>query len=262
MAREAAGKAGSPGLSAGRAVNRSRIPLHSHPRDMARLVIVKTGSTMPALKASRGDFEDWIVSGMGIDRSAAEVVDGASGQALPRPDACAGIVVTGSHDMVTDRSDWSERTAAWLAQSVALGVPILGICYGHQLLAHALGGAVGFNPRGRELGTTEVDLLAPALRDALLGGLPARLKVHASHSQSVLRLPTGAIRLAGNAWDRNHAFRVGERAWGVQFHPEFDAEVMRAYAAAAKRDAHVEEAPDSTLVLRRFAGQALGVARA
>lgn len=229
---------------------------------MAKMTIIKTGGTIPSLRARRGDFEDWILAGMGLGAGQAEVVDVAAGHQLPDPGSAGGIVVTGSHDMVTDRRDWSERTASWLADAVSAGAPILGICYGHQLLAHALGGAVGYNPRGREMGTTEISLLEQASQDALLSGLPQTIRVLVSHSQSVLNLPPGAVHLAANEWDRHQAFRVGSCAWGVQFHPEFDAEIMRAYANDEPLPAGstITDTPFGGEILRRFASIALGAA--
>ena len=109
---------------------------------MAKLMIIKTGATLPSLKARRGDFEDWIVAGMEIGPGQVDVLDIAAGEPLPKPASAAGIVITGSHDMVTDHRDWSERAAGWLSEAVSSGVPTLGICYGHQLLAYALGGKV------------------------------------------------------------------------------------------------------------------------
>jgi len=146
-----------------------------------------------------------------------------------------------------------------------LGVPILGICYGHQLLAHGLGGRVASNPRGRQIGTVAVALTAAARDDELLGKFPAALNAQASHTESVIDLPPGATRLALTDLDPNHAFRIGRVAWGVQFHPEFDADIVRGYLAARRgaileegidvdallRD--VAEAADGTAVLRRFA---------
>jgi GMP synthase (glutamine-hydrolysing) len=108
-------------------------------------------------------------------------------------------------------------------------LPVLGICYGHQLLAHALGGTIADNPLGHEFGTLDVTLNLSGLRDRLLGGLPNPVSVHLSHTQTVLALPAGCTPLAESAMDAHQAFRVGDRAWGVQFHPEFDAHVIRAY---------------------------------
>ena len=91
--------------------------------------------------------------------------------------------------MVTDRHDWSERSAGWLREAAHEGLPLLGICYGHQLIAHALGGEVGWHPEGREMGTVEIERLAPSNDDPLFGGLPGRFAAQATHLQSVLRAP-------------------------------------------------------------------------
>jgi GMP synthase (glutamine-hydrolysing) len=166
---------------------------------------------------------------------------------------------------VTDGAAWSEATAGWLAGVVARGVPVLGICYGHQLLAHALGGEVGDNPRGLEFGTIEIRLAAGAARDPLLGALPHPARVQVCHRQSVLRLPPGARRLASSAMDDNQAFVFGEGAWGLQFHPEFDAAIVRAYIHAFRQDllaqgrdpaalqATCAETPRAAGLLQRFA---------
>jgi GMP synthase (glutamine-hydrolysing) len=136
---------------------------------MKRVLILKMGGTLPELRAQRGDYEVWIAAGMGLAPRDVDVVEVANGASLPDPEAPAGVVVTGSSAMVSHREPWSERTGEWLVRAVERGTPVLGICYGHQLLAHALGGQVGRNPRGREIGTVEVRGLATAPRDPLLG---------------------------------------------------------------------------------------------
>jgi GMP synthase (glutamine-hydrolysing) len=230
-----------------------------------RVLIVKTGSTLPAIRSRRGDFEAWIARGMGLAPDAVEVVAVAEGGALPDPGAPAGVVVTGSSSMVSAREPWSERAGAWLASAVREGTPVLGICYGHQLLAHALGGRVGPNPRGREIGTIRLRLEPEAQRDPLLGAMPRQALAHTTHVESVLELPAAARRLAGSEADPNQVFALGARAWGVQFHPEFDADVMRGYlegrrellrqegADADRLLAEVRETPEAAALLRRFA---------
>ncbi|WP_285412305.1 glutamine amidotransferase [Variovorax sp. efr-133-TYG-130] len=193
------------------------------------LVIVKVGGTFDALRARRGDFEHWVADGLGTQTLPILVIDPRRGDTLPDPVQVAGVVVTGSHAMVSHREPWSETTAAWLAKAVALDTPVLGICYGHQLLAHALGGEAGNHPGGAEVGTVTVSLTEAAATDPLLGGLPAQFPANAVHWQSALRLPEGAVPLAASAHEPVHAFRAGKHAWGVQFHPEFDAEAMRGY---------------------------------
>ena len=177
-----------------------------------------------------------MIAGLGLARKNVRVVDVPGGMPLPPANQPGGVVITGSHAMVTDRKEWSERSAEWLRAAVSEEIPVLGICYGHQLLAHALGGEVGNNPKGEEFGAVEVTLDESALRDPLLGGVQPRIRVFESHTQSCPEDATGAVRLASNPWDANQSFRVGASAWGVQFHPEFDAEIVREYVEHHRRD--------------------------
>jgi GMP synthase (glutamine-hydrolysing) len=232
---------------------------------MRPLLIVKSGRTLPELARRRGDYEDWISAGMGLEPSRIRIAHVYENAPLPGPDAFAGVVVTGSSAMVSHREPWSERTAAWLADAVLAGTPVLGICYGHQLLGHGLGGRVGPNPRGREIGTVEVTLSDAARGDPLFGELPERVRVQATHVEAVLELPAGARLLASSDGDPHQAFAVGDRAWGVQFHPEFDADVVRGYLAARRElllaeglDPEVlrraaSDSPHGAALLRRFA---------
>jgi len=227
------------------------------------IVILKTGNTLPGIDAARGDFEAWIEPGLGWPAEDLLVIEVHRDEPLPAPDAVAGVVVTGSPAMVSDREPWSVRSGEWLASLVELGTPILGICYGHQLLADVLGGEVGPNPRGREIGTVCVELFDHR-DDPLLAGLGDRLPAHTTHLETVLRLPDGARAMARSALDDNHVFRVGAHAWGVQFHPEFDADVMRRYVDARREPilaegldadrirAAVEDTPASAALLPRF----------
>jgi GMP synthase (glutamine-hydrolysing) len=200
------------------------------PRPASRFLIVQTGSTLPELRARRGDFPDWFQRGLGLHRSDVDIARVDVGDALP-DDArgYAGVIVTGSPAMVSERLRWSEDTAAWLRATIEKETPVLGVCYGHQLLAHALGGRVDYHPSGREVGTVGIERLAAGADDALLQAAPPSFMAHASHQQSVLELPKEAITLARSAHDPHHAVRYAPRVWGLQFHPEFSVEIMRGY---------------------------------
>jgi GMP synthase (glutamine-hydrolysing) len=204
------------------------------------LAIIKVGETFDVLREQRGDFEHWVTAGLGDTRLPVVVLDPRRGDTLPAPAAISGAIVTGSHAMVSHREAWSEATGAWLARLVAHGTPVLGICFGHQLLADALGGVAGDHPGGMEIGTVEVELTPEAADDPLLRGLPPRFDAHVVHRQSALRLPEDAVRLAGNSFEPTQAFRVGPSAWGVQFHPEFDADIMRGYVDRLAEDLRAE----------------------
>ncbi|MGC9348520.1 MAG: glutamine amidotransferase [Anaerolineae bacterium] len=234
-----------------------------------KLVIVKVGTTLPSIAARRGDFEDWVLAGMGLTPADVRIARPRRGEPWPQLQTIAGGVVPGSHAMVTDHEAWSERTADWLRAVLAARIPVLGICYGHQLLAYACGGEVADNSNGREFGTVAAYLTPEGQADALLGNMENVLQVHASHKQSVVRLSTGARVLASSAMDPHLAFAVGDRAWGVQFHPEFDADVVSAYirkeavvlTAEEQQPTHlvttVRETPYGRTILRRFAQLAM-----
>jgi len=156
---------------------------------------------------------------------------------------------------------------------VVVQLHVLGVLVLHQLLAHALGGEVAYNPAGRESGTIELALDPSAVDDPLFAGLPARFPAHATHLQTVLRAPEGAAILARSAQDNCHAFRWGQQAWGVQFHPEFATHHMRGYVRAradcirshggcARTVARgVSAAPLARQLLRRFVRQARNIER-
>lgn len=190
---------------------------------MQPVLVLKVGDTYPDIASELGDFEDWILAGLGPLVGGVQVVD-ARYAALPDPHDYAGAVVTGSHSMVSDMPALSLETEEWLRCAVAIDLPILGICYGHQLLASAFGGEVGYHPE-MEVGTVSIKTTDLVRMDALFHHLPASFQAYAVHSQSVLKLPPQAVRLAYN----DYAFRIGDSAWGVQFCPDFSEMVMRRY---------------------------------
>ncbi|MAM50563.1 MAG: GMP synthase [Marinobacter sp.] len=230
---------------------------------MKPLVIIKTGTTHASIRASHRDFEHWFVNQLPSPREV-RVINVAAGESPGNPWDWSGIIVTGSPAMVTDREEWSENTAKWLVHAVAQEIPVLGVCYGHQLLAHALGGEAGYHPNGRETGTHEVELLPEAASDVLFRELPEKFPAQLTHRQSVLRLPEGAVLLGRNQFEPHQAFRIGPCAWGVQFHPEFRDAIMSAYLKVQAPDltregldaealiAGVKPAPDASSLLSRF----------
>lgn len=195
---------------------------------MARpIALLKVGRTSDAVADERGDYDVWFREGLESDDLV--VLRVADGDPLPDPSDYGAVVMTGSFAMVTDRAPWSVSSGGFLARSVELGLPVLAVCYGHQLLADALGGTVDWNPAGRQIGTVEARLTDEGAKDPLFAGLGNPLVVQTSHRQVVTALPKGATLLASSPRDPNHAFRFGPNAWGVQFHPEFDDDVARAY---------------------------------
>lgn len=231
---------------------------------MKPILIVKAGGTYADMADRFGDFDDMFLQRLDPTAGPIETVCPFSGEPLPSVASLSGIIITGSHDMVTDKHPWSEKTAAWIKQAVESETPVLGVCYGHQLLAHAMGGVVGDNPQGKEFGTVSIRLNREGQRDQLFEDMPGTFPAQACHSQSVLQLPAEATLLASSVMDPHHAFAIGKRAWGVQFHPEFNRDVLRLYIQRFADDltvqgrdvdsllAGIRETPHSEGLLRRF----------
>ncbi len=192
---------------------------------MPSLAIIKTGNTLAPIHDRFGDFDQWFIRSLGPDRFDYQVVNVHEDQDLP--DHADAVLVTGSPAMVSHRHTWSENTAAWLADFHRTARPMLGVCYGHQLIAHALGGRVGPNAVGRRMGTRQVDILDQD--DALLGEFYPYQNFQVTHVEVVIEPPQQARVVARTDGDEHHALHFGAHSWGVQFHPEFDIEIMAAY---------------------------------
>src|SRR6056297_3558000 len=157
-------------------------PTKAPPMQKPELIIIKTGQAVPEAREDGRDFEHWFADGLGSDLFDFRTLRVDHGDVLPPVETLdhpPAILVTGSPSMVSERLDWSERTAEWLAGAHAAGLPILGVCYGHQLLAHALGGRVGANPNGRKMGRAVVHVIDD--RDALIGPFAPASPFHVTH---------------------------------------------------------------------------------
>lgn len=237
---------------------------------MKKLFIIKAGSTFAETAERAGDFDAMALRGLAMPEDKTQVIMADQGEALPDASDCLGAVITGAHCMVTDNLPWSLAIEEWLPGMVDAEVPVLGICYGHQLLGRAMGGVTEDHPGGKEVGTFEIELTAAKEDDPLFHQLPKRFPVHATHTQSVTTLPPGAVLLGGNNFEPHHAMRIGRKAWGVQFHPEYDASITRDYINAqakaltgAGQDVAalldgVTETPEAASILQYFGEIAQG----
>lgn len=174
---------------------------------------------------------------------------------LPGHGEVSGAVVMGGPMNVDEVERYPGLAAEreWLAEAVRLGIPVLAICLGAQLLARALGSEVraGEEP---EIGFAEVEIHDPA--DPIVGALAPRTTVLHWHGD-VFDLPDGAVQLASSAKTGLQAFRHGN-AWGVLFHPEADAGLVNAWLAEPEMAEEARDGlgPDAAAELRAQASDA------
>jgi len=205
-----------------------------HPDDGAKVAA--------ALQAWRPDwrFDTWQVS---------------AGQWPADLSSYDGIVITGSPASVHDDRPWIAELLQRLREQHARGTPMLGLCFGHQAIATALGGRVVHSPRGLRVGTVTTPLAhTPVWMQ------PARpsITLYAAHDEQVAVPPPGAQVLGGDADCAVGAYTLGQHILALQYHPEFDSAFMRdlldamapklGEAALARGRAQVAQGVDAGLV--------------
>ena len=174
---------------------------------------------------------DWLrAAGLDLDVRRADV-----GQELPRDLAGhAGLVVLGGPQAAYEPPEvvpFLPAVTELLRVGVRRSVPTLGICLGGQLLAQALGGAVRVGEQGPELGAHLVAKRDVAADDPVFSRVPFTPDVLQWHYDEISRLPAGAVLLASSPAYVHQAFRIGECAWGLQFHIETTPDMVRHWAA-------------------------------
>lgn len=194
---------------------------------------------------------------------ACEVVRPYLGEDVPER-AVDGLIVLGGAAAAweDERSPWQPATRALLRRAVDDGTPTLAVCLGAQLLTLALGGTVERGANGLEVGACEVTALPEAATDRLMSGVPATARAVQYHQDAITRLPDGAVPLMTGSPYPNQAYRIGESAWAVQFHPEATPEIFVSWTSesdlegAEELNAEVKAAENDLIATWRPVAQA------
>lgn len=150
-------------------------------------------------------------------------------------DDVEGVVVLGGPQNVGEPHPWMQAEVEFVREAHARQLPLLGICLGHQIIAHALGGEVG--PMAKpEAGFVRVQQVPAGNTDTILAGIPWGTWQLQMHGQEVKTLPPDATLLASSAGCRVQCFRAGVRTYGFQWHPECDRPMVDALFTASAKD--------------------------
>lgn len=166
------------------------------------------------------------------------LVQADQGEALPGPEGFSALVVLGGTQCALDEEGFPFLPAvkALIRDAVRQGRPFMGICLGGQMAAEALGGRVVQNGC-EELGAGQIRLTREGARDPLFNGLPDPFPAFFWHRDSLVP-PPGSVLLAGSDACPHQAFRFGDLAYGLQFHPEVTPEIVSVWSRPSGRESH------------------------
>jgi GMP synthase-like glutamine amidotransferase len=186
----------------------------------------------PSATNPLGPMEQWLIDAGATLRTVRPWAEDTVPSELTGIDAV--VCLGGEMDADDDAAHpWLAPVRALLADAVRQRIPVMAICLGAQLLALATGGAVHPMANGPEIGIRLVAKRDAAAMDPLLATLPFTPDVMQFHNAEVSRLPGNATVLAVSEHCPNQAFRIGPSAWGLQFHIETTAELVREWMACS-----------------------------
>jgi GMP synthase-like glutamine amidotransferase len=192
-----------------------------------RFGILKAGTATRRTRERAGDVDAQFTALLAEPGQTWQSFDVEHGEFPADVGAFNALLVTGSAASVYDDEPWIARLLEALRTAHRRQVPLLGICFGLQAVAQALGGRVEPNPLGWELGLAELELSEAGRRWPPLAGAPRPLRILESHSDIAVALPPGAVVLASSRRTPVEVFSLGERVLCLQGHPEMDREMVR-----------------------------------
>ncbi|MCG5212034.1 type 1 glutamine amidotransferase [Streptosporangium sp. KLBMP 9127] len=203
--------------------------------DDLRVLAVQNG-----VNGGPGRFGEWLTTaGLAVD-----VCTPFDGSPLPATLEHDALLVLGGGYLPDDdeKAPWLPATRALVAQALTGSVPLFGICLGGQMIASVAGGRVLGDAGAPEHGSTPITIRPEAADDPLFHGLPGVVTAIEHHIDAIVGLPPGAVWLAETDSCPYQAFRLGDRAWGVQFHPEVTPERIPYWNLAGMREQGLDPA--------------------
>lgn len=154
-----------------------------------------------------------------------QIFDVCAGEFPATLDVCDAYLTTGSRASVYDEIDWIQRLKAFVRELHTASKPFVGVCFGHQMLAEALGGRVIKAATGWGAGVHNIEITQP---EAWMTPAATQLRLQFMHQDQIAHLPPGGVALGGAAHCPIAIFRVGRTMLGIQAHPEFTPDYVGA----------------------------------
>lgn len=252
----------------------NRIEIIQDIRDKYGILFICVNPEEAMKRLGVGHHEKWFKDALGLPESSKRMKTvRAITEDLPDTVPEGGVIIGGSIHSVYDEAQkpWISKMEEFIRIMHQREKPMLGVCFGHQLITQALGGEVKGNPKGREMGFCNIDLTKEGALDPLFEGVPSTFRGAEAHKDQVSKLPPmqKIAVLARNDITANQALSYGETTRTVQFHPEITPKIMLRIAennkeaftkeGTFKNDAdydqfisNLKDAPDARRVLRNF----------
>ena len=201
-----------------------------------KIGILQTGKAVPEVREEMGEYADIfeaLLAGHGFEFDRYMVVDG---EFPPGPDAADGWLITGSKHGAYEDLPWIGRLEEFIRQVHDAKLPMIGVCFGHQIIAQALGGTVEKFPGGWAVGPQEY-----TFEDG------TTMRLNAWHQDQVTQVPEGARVVASNDFCANASLMIGDHILTIQPHPEFTAWLVEQLITHRGRGAVPDDLLDEAL---------------
>ena len=193
-----------------------------------QIIVISCGPGLDEIKNEFGHSYQWVQDRCNIDNIIFSQSNAYKGD-FPKLEEGLGWIITGSAKSTYEDLEWIVELEILIKKAYETHKPILGICFGHQLIAQALGGMVEKNKKGWELGSNTITINNKGYLSPIFANILSSDYFYMSHQDIVTTLPKHAIELAYNNMG-NQVYSIGDFIYGVQFHPEFTHAVAKRYA--------------------------------